>query len=68
MTHGPVDGVTPDYPTSERRFAAITPDGRYAFVTRSGDGKVAMVDTSTGAATTITVPSSLTGGGHLTAF
>lgn len=68
MTNGPVDGVAPDYPTYERRFAAITPDGRYAFVTRGGDGKVDMVDTSTGAVTTVTVPSSLTGGGHITAF
>ncbi|HET9255883.1 MAG TPA: hypothetical protein VFO16_11865 [Pseudonocardiaceae bacterium] len=68
MTNGPVDGIAPDYPTYERRFAAITPDGRYAFVTCGGDGKVDMVDTATGAVTTITTPTSLTGGGHITAF
>lgn len=68
MTNGPVDGVEPTYPTYERRFAAITPDGRYAFVTRGGEGKVDMVDTATGAVTFIDVPSSLTGGGHITAF
>lgn len=68
MTNGPVGGVAPTYPTYERRFAAITPDGRYAFVTRGGDGKIDMVDTSTGAVTSVTVPTSLTGGGHITAF
>lgn len=68
MTKGPVDGVAPTYPTYERRFAAITPDGRYAFVTRGGDGKIDMVDTSTGAVTTVDVPTSLTGGAHITGF
>jgi hypothetical protein len=68
MTHGPVAGVNPVYPGYERRFAAITPDGRYAFVTRGGDSKVDMVNTATGAVTTVAVPSSLTGGGHITAF
>lgn len=68
MINGPVDGAAPTYPTYERRFAAITPDGRHAFVTRGGDGKIDMVDTSTGAVTTVTVPTSLTGGGHITAF
>ena len=34
MTHGPVANVNPVYPTFERRFAAITPDGNYAFVSR----------------------------------
>jgi hypothetical protein len=42
VTHGPVAGVNPVYPGYERRFAAITPDGRYAFVTRGGDSKVDM--------------------------
>ncbi|MGH3773085.1 MAG: hypothetical protein ACRDRW_17115 [Pseudonocardiaceae bacterium] len=68
MTKGPVAGVDPVYPTYERRFAAITPDGRYAFVTRGGDRKIDMVDTSTGAVTSVDVPTSLTGGGHITAF
>ena len=68
MTNGPVAGIAPTYPTYERRFAAITPDGRYAFVTRGGDAKVDMVDTKSGAVTTVAVPSSLTGGGHATAL
>ncbi|MGH3695268.1 MAG: hypothetical protein ACRDRX_15000 [Pseudonocardiaceae bacterium] len=68
MINGPVDGVAPTYPTYERRFSAITPDGRYAFVTRGGDGKIDMVNTATGAVTSVDVPSSLTGGGHITAF
>ncbi|MGH3872592.1 MAG: hypothetical protein ACRDSR_13975 [Pseudonocardiaceae bacterium] len=68
MTKGPEDGIAPAYPTYERRFAAITPDGRYAFVTRGGDGKIDMVDTATGAVTTVNAPTSLTGGGHITAF
>jgi hypothetical protein len=68
MTHGPVDGAAPDYPAYERRFTAITPDGHYAFVTRGGDGKIDMVNTSTGAVTSVDVPTSLTGGGHITAF
>jgi hypothetical protein len=48
MTRGPVGGVAPTFPAYERRCAAITPEGRYAFVSRGGDGKV---DTSTGAIT-----------------
>lgn len=68
MTHGPVAGVAPTYPTYERRFAAITPDGRYAFVTRGGDSKIDMVRTANGHVTTIDAPTSLTGGGHITAL
>jgi hypothetical protein len=68
MTHGPVAGVTPTYPTYERRFAAITPDGSYAFVTRGGDGVVDVVSTATGAVSSVNVPTSVTGGGHITAF
>jgi hypothetical protein len=68
MTNGPVAGIDPVYPTYERRFAAIAPDGRYAFVTRGGDGKIDMVDTATGAVTSVNTPTSLTGGGHITAF
>lgn len=68
MTRGPVAGIAPTYPTYERRFAAITPNGRYAFVTRGGDSKIDMVDTANGAITTTTVPTSLTGGGHITAL
>jgi len=68
MTHGPVRGVAPTFPAYERRFAAITPGGRYAFVSRGGDAKIDMVDTSSGAITEVDVPSSLSGGGYITAF
>ena len=68
MTHGPVRGVAPTFPGYERRFAAITPDGRYAFVSRGGDARIDMVDTSSGAITEVEVPSALSGGGHIDAF
>lgn len=68
MTQGPVAGIAPTFPTYERRFAAITPNGRYAFVSRGGDGKVDMVDTSNGDVTTVNVPTALSGGGHIDAF
>ena len=68
MTHGPVAGIAPTFPTYERRFTAITPNGRYAFVSRGGDAKVDMVDTSNGKVTEVSVPSSLSGGGHIDAF
>ncbi|MDX6719401.1 MAG: hypothetical protein QOJ63_1655, partial [Solirubrobacteraceae bacterium] len=61
MTRGPVAGVNPAFPTYERRFAAITPNGRYAFVSRGGDAEVDMVDTATGALTRVAVPTSLSG-------
>jgi hypothetical protein len=68
MTNGPMANIAPTFPTYERRFTAITPDGRYAFVSRGGDGKIDMVDTSTGKVTEVSVPSSLSGGGHIDAF
>ena len=68
LTKGPVAGVAPTFPTYERRFTAITPDGRHAFVSRGGDGKVDAIDTGTGQVTTIDVPTGIIGGGHITAF
>lgn len=68
MTNGPVAGVANTYPEFERRFLAITPDGRYAFATHGGDSKVSMINTTTGSATSTSVPTSLTGGGYITAF
>jgi hypothetical protein len=68
MTRGPVAGVSPTFPDYERRFAAITPDGRYAFVSRGGDALVDMIDTSNGAVTAVPVPTPLSGGGHIDAF
>lgn len=44
MSNGPVAGMPRE--GKEQRFAAITPDGRYAFATHGGDGKVSMVNTA----------------------
>jgi hypothetical protein len=68
LTRGPQSGVAPVYPRYERRFAAITPNGRYAFVTRGGDPELDMVNTESGDVSTVRVPTSLTGGGHITAL
>jgi len=68
MSKGPVAGVAPTFPDYERRFAAITPNGRYAFVSRGGDGIVDMVTMATGKVTEVKVPTSLSGGGHIDAF
>jgi len=68
MSHGPVASVSPTFPTYERRFAAITPDGGYAFVSRGGDGVIDMIDTSTGARSEVAIATALSGGGHIDAF
>ncbi|HLL69239.1 MAG TPA: hypothetical protein VK453_26525 [Micromonosporaceae bacterium] len=52
---------------AESRATAIAPDGRIAFVTSGGEGRVTAIDTRTrSVAGTTGVPTSLTGGGHLT--
>lgn len=64
LANGPVAGQ----PTAgkEGRFAAITPDGRFAFVTHGGEGKISVIDTGTKAvAGTIVTPTPLTGGGYI---
>jgi hypothetical protein len=45
LSNGPVAGQ----PTAgrEARFVGVTLDGRYAFVTHGGDGKISVVDTAT---------------------
>lgn len=46
----------------------VTPDGRFAFVTCGGDGKVSMVNTATLEVTEFTVPTALVGGGYVAGF
>lgn len=63
MTNGPVAGQ----PTAgrERRFVAVTPNGRWAFASHGGDGKVSMVDTGNRSVREFAVPTPLKGGGYL---
>jgi YVTN family beta-propeller protein len=65
LTGGPVGGE----PAAgrESRFVAVTPDGRYAFVTHGGDGKITVVDTRTLSVGQVVVPTALRGGGYATA-
>jgi YVTN family beta-propeller protein len=65
MSNGPVGGQ----PTAgrEARFVAVTPDGRYAFTTHGGDGKISVVDTATLSVTQLAVPTALSGGGYIVA-
>jgi YVTN family beta-propeller protein len=51
----------------EARFVAVTPDGRYAFVTHGGDGKISVIDTARLSVTQVSVPTALRGGGYITA-
>lgn len=65
LAEGPVAGQ----PTAGRegRHAAITPDGRFAFVTHGGEGKISVVDTAAKAVVrTIATPTPLKGGGFIT--
>ncbi len=64
-TGGPVAGS----PTTgtEPHFVTLDPQGKQAFVTNGGDGKLTVVDTKTRQVTkTIDTPTPLTGGGYLT--
>jgi hypothetical protein len=52
----------------EGRHSAITPDGRLAFVTQGGEGRVHVIDTGAKAvARTIETPTPLKGGGYVVA-
>jgi hypothetical protein len=66
----PSGAATPgqDYEGSEfYLMTAITPDGRYGFVTIGGDGLIQALDLEAGAVVAeIRVPSSLVGGGYST--
>ena len=66
LSNGPVDGQ----PTTgrERRFVGVTPDGRYAFATHGGDGKISVIDTVSLEVMEMAVPTTLQGGGYMTAY
>lgn len=63
MAHGPVAGQSTA--GRERRSLAAIPNGRFAFASHGGDGKVSMVDTRSLAVTEFAVPTALKGGGYL---
>ncbi|MDA0815643.1 MAG: hypothetical protein O2924_03625 [Chloroflexi bacterium] len=51
------------------RGGAITPDGRWAFVSHGGEGTISMIDTEAGEVTaTLSTPTALAGGGYLVAW
>ena len=53
---------------TEGRHSAITPDGRIAFTTQGGEGRVHVIDTGAKAIVrTIETPSPLKGGGYIVA-
>lgn len=67
LANGPVAGR----PTAgaEGRHSAITPDGRFAFVTHGGEGKISVVDTQAKTVLrTIETPTPLKGGGYVVAM
>lgn len=64
------DGPVAGQPTTgkEGRHSAITPDGRLAFATQGGEGKVHVIDTGAKAVLrTIETPTPLKGGGYIVA-
>lgn len=66
LAAGPVEGVNPA--GTQRRSTAVTPDGKFAFATFGGEGKIAVVDTASLQVTTLTVPTALETRGYITAF
>jgi DNA-binding beta-propeller fold protein YncE len=67
LAGGPVVGQ----PTAGRegRYSAITPDGRLAFVTQGGEGKIHVIDTGRKTVVrTIETPTPLKGGGYIVAI
>ena len=66
LSNGPVADQPPT--GREARFVAVTPDGRYAFATHGGDGKISVIDTATLSVTKVLeLPTALRGGGYITA-
>ncbi|NJN94450.1 MAG: LysM peptidoglycan-binding domain-containing protein [Anaerolineales bacterium] len=67
LSHAPQSGVDP-WDAAGFRVTAITPDGRWGFVSNGGDGSIAVIDTETRQiAGTITTPTPLNGGGYMVA-
>lgn len=66
-TDAPIPGQSPAGRGS--RSGAITPDGRWAFVSHGGDGTVSAIDTAARRIVrTLTVPTALRGGGYMVAM
>jgi hypothetical protein len=67
LGNGPVAGQ--ETTGKEALGSAITPDGKWAFVSHGGDGKVSVIDTaSKTVARVLQTPTSLAGGGYLFAL
>jgi DNA-binding beta-propeller fold protein YncE len=66
LGNAPRPGVSPW--DAESRRAAITPDGRWGFVSHGGDGLISVIDTEARAVVrTLETPTPLAGGGYLVA-
>ncbi len=66
LVDGPVAGQSAA--GKQARGSAITPDGKWAFVSHGGEGKVSVIDTaSKSVAAVIETPTTLSGGGYLIA-
>jgi hypothetical protein len=67
LSNGPVVGQST---TGKQALgSAITPDGKWAFVSHGGDGKVSVIDTtSRSVVRVIETPTTLQGGGYMIAF
>jgi hypothetical protein len=67
LLNGPVAGQA--MTGKESRASAITPDGKWAFVSHGGEGKVSVIDTGKKSiVATVNTPGPLTGGGYLFAY
>jgi hypothetical protein len=66
LSNGPVAGETAI--GREARGAAMTPDGRWAFVSHGGDARISVIDPQAKAVvSSIRLPTALSGGGYLLA-
>jgi YVTN family beta-propeller protein len=67
LSNGPVVGQST---TGKQALgSAITPDGKWAFVSHGGDGKISVIDTTTRSVVrVIETPTTLHGGGYMFAF
>lgn len=67
LENGPIVGQATT--GREARGSAITPDGKWGFVSHGGEGKISVIDTEErSVAGTIETPTSLAGGGYMIAI
>ncbi|GMU39955.1 MAG: hypothetical protein AMXMBFR23_08210 [Chloroflexota bacterium] len=67
LTDGPKAGESAS--GKNARGGTITPDGRWAFVSHGGDGRISIIDTATKAVVgSIETPTALRGGGYLASW